>query len=139
MNYSENAKTYAEYSWQLTAIILRRPCLERLCACKASTWSVCRAPEEGWAASPHTDFSAADFRAGANTEFGPELPVQRRLRYLPSTSRSCTASRLRPSRCSPRPSHGGQEAAVAGPPRALLKASQARPRRGIPAEEGAAR
>ena len=35
-----------------------------------------------------------------------ELPVQRRLRYLPSTSRSCTASRLRPSLCRPRPSHG---------------------------------
>ena len=62
-----------------------------------------------------------------------ELPVQRRLRGLPSTARPWTASRLRPSRCSPRPSHGGQEAAVAGPPRALLKASQARPRRGIPA------
>ena len=35
-----------------------------------------------------------------------ELPVQRRLRGLPSTSRPWTASRLRPSRCSPRPSHG---------------------------------
>ncbi|MXQ99684.1 hypothetical protein E5288_WYG002944 [Bos mutus] len=34
------------------------------------------------------------------------LPVQRRLRGLPSTSRPWTASRLRPSRCSPRPSHG---------------------------------
>ena len=75
MNYSENAKTYPEYSWELKTIILRRPCLERaLCACKASTWSVRRAPEEGWAASPHTDFWAADLCAGAKTEFGPGAP-----------------------------------------------------------------
>ena len=30
--------------------------------------------EEGWAASPHTDFSAADLCAGANTEFGRGAP-----------------------------------------------------------------
>ena len=140
MNYSENAKPkpYAEYSWELTAIILRRSCLEwALCL---STWSVRRAPEEGWAASPHTGFLAADLRAGANTEFGPGIPVQRQLLCLSSTTRPWTASRLRPSRCRPFPSHGaGQEAAVAGSPRALLKASQARPGRGIPAEERAAR
>ena len=41
------------------------------------------------------------------------LPVHRRLLCLPSTARPWTASRLRPS-------HGGQEAAVAGPLRALF-------------------
>ncbi|XDA82105.1 hypothetical protein R6Z07M_011989 [Ovis aries] len=56
-----------------------------------------------------------------------DLSIKRRLRCLPSTARPWTASRLRPSRCRPRPSHGGKEAAAAGPPRALLKASQVGP------------
>ena len=146
MNYSENAKTYPEYSWELKTIILRRPCLERaLCACKASTWSVRRAPEEGWAASPHTDFSAADLRAGPNTEFGPGAPGPAPIALSPQHRAPLDSFLPPPLPLPPKPQPriggggGWQEAVVSGPPLALLKASQAWPRRGIPAEEGAAR
>lgn len=69
MNYTENAQTYAEYSWQLTAIILRRPRLEHALCLQSFTWSVRRAP-----AAPHTDFLVADLRAGANPELGSGAP-----------------------------------------------------------------
>ena len=95
--------------------------------------------EEGWAASPHTDFSAADLCAGANTEFGRGAPGPAPTALSPQHPAPLDGFPPPSLRLPPSPSHEGQEAAVAGSLRALLKASQARPHRRIPAEEGAAR
>ena len=94
---------------------------------------------EGWAASPHTDFLAADLCAGANTEFGRGAPGPAPTALSPQHPAPLDGFPPPPLPLPPSPSHEGQEAAVAGSLRALLKASQARSHRRIQAEEGAAR
>ena len=64
------------------------------------------------------------------------LPVQRRLRSLPSTPRPWTASRLRPSRCRPRPSHGRAGGGGGRPSTCLFKSLPSEAPQGYPGGGG---